>query len=64
MGMAGKAASCPDSVEVAQCVDVEHDTGHIPASLHGAHHPPKGTKQPCYGEHFLLPLPRLTQVPA
>lgn len=39
-GMTGKAASCPDSVDVVRCADVEHDLGHIPASLHGAHYLP------------------------
>lgn len=62
--MTGKAASCPDSVDMVRCADVEHDPRRIPASLHGAHYLPQGTKQPCYGEHFLLRLPRQSQVQA
>jgi len=32
------------------------DGEHPPASLHGAHELPRGTKQPCYVKHVLLPL--------
>lgn len=44
------------------CAGVEHAPRHIPVSPHGAHYLPSGRKQPCYGEHFLLPLLRHGQV--
>lgn len=55
--MTGKAASCPDSEGRGADV-LMWNTGprHIPASPHAAHYLPQGTKQPRYGEHFLLPL--------
>ncbi|TNN84884.1 hypothetical protein EYF80_004929 [Liparis tanakae] len=32
------------------------DGEHPPASLHGAHYLPRGTKPPCHVKHLLLPL--------